>query len=433
MSRSRSQCESKAQIKADAAARPRPKAGSSRRVAGVSGSNKAGNAQPSRKSGRNQSGTDRETGPLELNCVLLGDCLSRLKELPDASVDLVFADPPYNLQLQRDLLRPNNTIVDGVHQAWDRFDDFATYDAFSKAWLSEARRILKPDGAIWVIGSYHNIFRLGTTLQDLGYWLQNDVVWLKTNPMPNFRGTRFTNAHETLIWAARAETSRPTFNYHAMKTFNDDQQMRSDWLIPICSGPERLKDDTGRKAHPTQKPEQLLSRIVLATTNPGDVIVDPFFGTGTTGAVAKRLGRNWIGIERDPDYAAAARERIAAIEPLNAGDRTTTQSKRAAPRVPFGTILELGMLSPGDVLMDARRKFKARVRADGSLKFAEKEGSIHRLGAEVQGADACNGWTFWHYEHAGQLRPIDDLRTEARRALLPRNDENRTTRLEAAE
>ncbi|MGF1650314.1 MAG: site-specific DNA-methyltransferase [Hyphomicrobiaceae bacterium] len=349
--------------------------------------------------------------------VVEGDCLEVLASLPSASVDLVFADPPYNLQLTGDLLRPNNTRVDGVHQAWDKFSTFAEYDAFSRAWLTECRRLLKPDGALWVIGSYHNVFRLGTALQDLGFWLQNDVIWLKHNPMPNFRGKRFTNAHETLIWAARDQRSRVTFNYEAMKVFNDDVQMRSDWMLPICSGPERLKDDTGRKAHPTQKPEALLMRVLVATTNRGDLVLDPFFGTGTTGAVAKRLGRHWIGIERDADYARASRERIDAVRPLEADALAVTTAKRAEPRVPFGTILDLGMLTPGDVLFDEKRRFKAKVRADGSLAIAGRSGSIHRIGAEVQGKAACNGWTFWHFEDRGRLHPIDQLRQEARSTL----------------
>src|SRR5262245_14135648 len=281
------------------------------------------------------------------NRVIVGDCLEELARLPDASVDLVFADPPYNLQLERELLRPNNTVVDGVDDAWDKFSSFADYDRFSRAWLGECRRILKPDGAIWVIGSYHNIFRLGAALQDLGFWLQNDVIWRKVNPMPNFRGKRFTNAHETLIWAGRDQKSRVTFNYEAMKALNDDVQMRSDWLFPICSGPERLKDGEGRKAHPTQKPEALLHRLLLATTNPGDVVLDPFFGTGTTGAAARRLGRRWLGIERDPVYAEAAKERIARVRPLPAAVLEVAKGKRAEPRIPFGTIIELGILEPG--------------------------------------------------------------------------------------
>ncbi len=358
------------------------------------------------------------TDLLPVDQVLHGDCLARLGSLPSASVDLVFADPPYNLQLEHNLLRPNNTVVDGVDDAWDKFSSFAEYDAFSRAWLSQCRRILKPDGALWVIGSYHNIFRLGTALQDLGFWLQNDVIWRKVNPMPNFRGKRFTNAHETLIWAARDRKSRPVFNYDALKVGNDDLQMRSDWLFPICSGPERLKDDDGRKAHPTQKPEALLHRIIIASTAPGDVVLDPFFGTGTTGAVAKRLGRHYIGIERDSDYVAAARERIAAIAPLVGSAIDISRSKRAEPRVPFGTIIELGMLRPGAVLFDPAKRIRAEVRADGSLFHAGNQASIHRLGAIVQGKAACNGWTFWHFEETGgRLEVIDALRQKAKRQL----------------
>ena len=359
----------------------------------------------------------RPRASLPADRVIAGDSLTELSKLPASSVDLVFADPPYNLQLDGELLRPNNTVVDGVHQAWDRFHSFADYDRFTRAWLGECRRVLKPDGAIWVIGSYHNIFRVGVALQDLGFWLQNDVIWRKTNPMPNFRGKRFTNAHETLIWAARDQKSRPTFNYEAMKAFNDDVQMRSDWLIPICSGPERLKDDGGRKAHPTQKPEALLHRVILATTRPGDIVLDPFFGTGTTGAVAKRLGRRWIGIERDADYVKAATERIAAERAFSATALEITRSKRSEPRVPFGTIIELGILAPGSRLWDERGRVCAEVRADGTLAVPGRQGSIHRLGAEVQGKAACNGWTFWHFEKGGRRRPIDVLREDARRQL----------------
>ena len=290
------------------------------------------------------------------NQILIGDCIDLMAALPAASIDLVFADPPYNLQLSGELLRPNQSRVDGVEEDWDRFGDpgsgaeasFAAYDRFTRAWLETAQRALKPDGALWVIGSYHNIFRVGAALQDLGFWIMNDVIWRKTNPMPNFRGRRFTNAHETLIWATRSQAARATFNYEAMKALNDDLQMRSDWLLPVCTGPERLKRD-GKKAHPTQKPESLLHRVLLATTKPGDTVLDPFFGTGTTGAVAKRLGRRFIGIERDPDYAALARERIAEIVP--APDETVAiRQKREEKRIPFGTIVERGWLKPGDVL-----------------------------------------------------------------------------------
>jgi modification methylase len=360
-----------------------------------------------------------DSGPavLPLDTVILGNCLEQLALIETGSVDLVFADPPYNLQLQGDLLRPNNTLVDGVSQEWDKFGDFASYDAFCTSWLTECRRVLKPNGALWLMGSYHNIFRLGKILQDLDYWILNDVIWRKTNPMPNFRGRRFTNAHETLIWAARDQKSKYTFNYESLKALNDDIQMRSDWLFPICSGPERLKDDGGRKAHPTQKPEALLHRLLLATTNTGDVVLDPFFGTGTTGAVAKRLGRRWIGIERDPDYALAARERIDGQQALPQGALDTLRSKRAEPRVPFGTIIELGILSAGSPLWDERGRIRAEVKADGTLQRGVSQGSIHRLGAEVQGKTACNGWTYWHFERKGRLAPIDLLRDQAKRAL----------------
>ena len=360
-----------------------------------------------------------------VNRVLQGECIAELRKLPRSSVDLVFADPPYNLQLDRTLLRPNDSVVDGVDDAWDKFASFADYDRFCREWLAECRRVLKPDGAIWVIGSYHNVFRLGTALQDLGFWMQNDIIWRKVNPMPNFRGKRFTNAHETLIWAGRDRKSKVTFNYDGLKAGGDDVQMRSDWLFPICSGPERLKDDDGRKAHPTQKPEALLHRIIVATTKPGDVVLDPFFGTGTTGAVAKRLGRRWIGIERDPDYVRAATERIARVTPLGTTCIETMRSKRTEPRVPFGAIIELGILEAGTRLSDERNRIWAEVRADGTLELTNakagqapsRQGSIHRLGAEVQGKSACNGWTFWHYQVEGKLRPIDALREEARRQL----------------
>ena len=361
----------------------------------------------------------RRRGPTAgaINRVVVGDCLEEMALLAPESVDLVFADPPYNLQLERDLLRPNNTVVDGVDDAWDKFASFADYDRFCRAWLGECRRILKPNGAIWLIGSYHNIFRLGAALQDLGFWIQNDIVWRKVNPMPNFRGRRFTNAHETLIWAGRDRKSRVTFNYEAMKALNDDLQMRSDWLLPICSGPERLKDAAGRKAHPTQKPEALLYRVLLASTNAGDLVLDPFFGTGTTGAAAKRLGRRWLGIERDATYAAAAETRIDRVRPLPPSALDILKGKRAEPRVPFGIIVELGILEPGRELTDERGRIRAEVRADGTLAVAGRQGSIHRLGAELQGKTACNGWTFWHFEAEGERRPIDALRELAKRQL----------------
>jgi modification methylase len=359
---------------------------------------------------------------LPLDSILEGDCIAALEALPAKSVDLVFADPPYNLQLSGELRRPDQSRVDGVDDAWDRFADFAAYDAFTRAWLLACKRVLKPSGALWVIGSYHNIFRVGATLQDLGFWILNDVVWRKTNPMPNFRGRRFANAHETLIWAApSADAKGYTFNYDALKAFNDDLQMRSDWVLPICTGEERLKDSAGAKVHPTQKPEALLYRVLLATTKPGDVVLDPFFGTGTAGAVAKKLGRHFIGVERDRTYIEAARRRITATERAQGSVLKVVEGKRAEPRIPFGALIEAGLIAPGDLLTDARRRFAALVRTDGSLLCEtggrQHAGSIHRVGAAVQGLEACNGWTFWHVAGKGGLQPIDTLRTEVRRTM----------------
>ena len=347
---------------------------------------------------------------LPLNQILRMDCVEAMRSLPDACIDMVFADPPYNLQLGGDLLRPDNSKVDAVNDDWDKFASFAIYDKFTREWLAEARRILKPNGSIWVIGSYHNIFRVGTAVQDAGYWILNDIVWRKSNPMPNFKGTRFTNAHETLIWASKSEKSKYTFNYRAMKTLNDELQMRSDWLIPICGGQERLKRN-GTKAHPTQKPEALLYRILLACTKPGDVVLDPFFGTGTTGAVARRLGRDWIGCERESVYCEVAEERIAAALPLDESALKTMQSPKSAPRVAFGQLVEAGYLKPGVMLYDKQRRHKAVVRADGSLLCGVHNGSIHKVGAGLQDAPSCNGWTYWHYEiDGGAMKPVDDLR-----------------------
>ncbi|MEM9755246.1 MAG: site-specific DNA-methyltransferase [Pseudomonadota bacterium] len=351
---------------------------------------------------------------LPLNRIMPGDCIEAMAELPAASVDLVFADPPYNLQLKGALHRPNNTQVDAVDDAWDQFEGFGAYDAFTRAWLTEARRVLKPNGAIWVIGSYHNIFRVGATLQDLGYWILNDVVWRKANPMPNFRGKRLTNAHETLIWASRAEGARYTFNYAALKALNDGLQMRSDWLIPICSGAERLRDTDGAKVHPTQKPVALLHRIIVATTDPGDVILDPFFGTGTTGAVAKALGRDFIGIEREARYRDIAEARLASVSRSDRAALEVTASGRAAPRVPFGQVVERRMLRPGDTLISQDGRYAARVRADGTLVADAITGSIHQVGAALQGAPSCNGWTFWHIDTGGARVPIDVFRQQIR-------------------
>jgi len=372
-------------------------------------------------SGKKRSAS-KGAGEKELNfndggVILQGECLEVMASLPDASVDMVFADPPYNLQLSGELLRPNNqSRVDGVDDEWDQFETFRAYDKFTAAWLSQARRLLKPDGSLWVIGSYHNIFRVGATLQDLGFWILNDVIWRKTNPMPNFRGRRFTNAHETLIWCARDKDSRYRFNYEAMKNLNDDLQMRSDWLLPLCTGPERLKKD-GKKAHPTQKPESLLHRAVLASTEVGDVVLDPFFGSGTTGAVAKKLGRRYVGIERDPDYIALAQDRLARVRQVAEDELLSTPAKRSEPRIPFGWLVERGIVKPGATLTDNRGRHKARVRADGTLISADFKGSIHQVGAFVQKAPACNGWQFWHKEEKGKRVVLDVYRQKLRAEL----------------
>jgi modification methylase len=362
---------------------------------------------------------DKRGAKLPLDRVIVGDCIEELALLPRGSIDLVFADPPYNLQLNNELYRPDNSRVDAVDDDWDKFGSFAAYDTFTRDWLSACRRVLKPHASIWVIGSYHNIFRVGAILQDLGFWVLNDVVWRKSNPMPNFRGRRFTNAHETLIWASMGPKARYTFNYEAMKALNEDLQMRSDWLFPICSGNERLREDCGRKTHPTQKPEALLHRILLASSNAGDVVLDPFLGSGTTAVAAKRLGRHFIGIEREEAYAEAAEARIAALAPFDGEALQVARGKRAETRIPFGALVELGLISPGTLLYDAGARHEAKVRADGSIACGNAQGSIHKIGAHVQGALACNGWTFWHYQTEGHLKPIDALREAARAKLEP--------------
>jgi modification methylase len=351
---------------------------------------------------------------LPLNTILDGDCIEVMNALPECSIDLIFADPPYNLQLKGDLHRPDNSRVDAVDDAWDQFSSFAVYDAFTKDWLKAARRLLKPNGAIWVIGSYHNIFRVGAALQDAGFWLLNDVVWRKSNPMPNFRGKRFTNAHETMIWASKEEGGKYTFNYEALKSLNEGIQMRSDWVLPICTGHERLKDENGDKAHPTQKPESLLHRVLVGSTNPGDVVLDPFFGTGTTGAVAKMLGREFIGIEREAAYRKVAEKRIAAVRKFDREALQVSVSKRSEPRVPFGQLVERGMLRPGEELFSMNNRHKAKVRADGTLIGDDVKGSIHQVGAALEGAPSCNGWTYWHFKRDGKRVPIDLLRQQIR-------------------
>ena len=350
---------------------------------------------------------------LPLDSILDGDCIEVMQRLPEASVDLIFADPPYNLQLKGDLHRPDNSKVDAVDDAWDQFDSLRVFDRFTRDWLAAAKRLLKPDGAIWVIGSYHNVFRLGAELQNQGFWILNDVVWRKSNPMPNFRGKRLTNAHETLIWASRSEGAKYTFNYEALKALNEGIQMRSDWVLPICTGHERLKDANGDKAHPTQKPEGLLHRVILGTTNPGDVVLDPFFGTGTTGAVAKMLGRSFIGIEREEAYRKVAQRRLDKVRKFDKSALEVSQSKRAEPRVPFGQLVERGMLRPGEVLVSPTGK-AAKVRADGTLVADDIKGSIHQVGAALEGAPSCNGWTYWHIKRDGKPVSIDVFRQQIR-------------------
>jgi modification methylase len=347
--------------------------------------------------------------------VVRGDCVAELQNLPAETVDLVFADPPYNLQLKGELRRPDDSRVDAVADDWDKFLDFSAYDDFTRAWLAACKRVMKPNATLWAIGSYHNIFRVGAILQDLGFWILNDVIWRKSNPMPNFRGRRFTNAHETLIWASREPNGRRyTFNYEALKAGNEDIQVRSDWTVALCTGEERLRRGDGRKLHPTQKPEALLARVILATSRPDDVVLDPFCGTGTTGAVAKRLGRRFIGIERDSGYRDAAERRIAAVAVLPEASLASFQTAREAPRIPFSALIERGMIAPGADLFDVKRRHKALVRADGAIALGDAVGSIHRIGALAQGLDACNGWTFWHVERKGSLTPIDALRAQIR-------------------
>src|SRR5918994_4127111 len=356
--------------------------------------------------------------PLPVDQIIIGDCVAALERLPAESVALVFADPPYTLQLEGALPRPDQSLVDAVDDDWDKFASFSAYDAFTRAWLKAVRRVMKRNATLWVIGSYHNIFRVGATLQDLDFWLLNDIVWRKANPMPNFKGRRFTNAHETLIWASKSADSKAyTFHYDAMKSANEDVQMRSDWFIPLCTGDERLKDANGQKVHPTQKPEALLARILLASSNPGDVVLDPFFGSGTTGAVAKMLGRNFIGLERDSTYAKAARKRIDSVEPLSDVSIAAAPEKRTEVRVPFLSLIEAGLVKAGETLVDERRRHKAVVRADGTLALGAIVGSIHKIGALTQGFPSCNGWTFWNVERGGKLVSIDEFRAKVRADL----------------
>ena len=343
------------------------------------------------------------------NKIINGDCLIELKKIPDRTFDLVFADPPYNLQLKNKLTRPDNSEVNAVDDKWDQFESFKKYDEFIISWLKECKRILKKNGALWVIGSYHNIFRLGATIQNLGFWILNDVIWNKNNPMPNFRGTRFTNAHETLIWSSKDKKSKYTFNYQSLKCLNDDLQMRSNWNLPICSGGERLKKN-GKKVHSTQKPESLLHRILLASSNRGDYILDPFLGSGTTAVVAKKLGRICFGIEKENKYFNAAKQRLNKTIPIEDNYLDTLQNNRSKPRIPFGSLVELGIVKPGMDIFDQKRKINAKIMADGSIKYQKSEGSIHKIAAKILGAESCNGWTYWHYNMNGSIVPIDNLR-----------------------
>ena len=348
-----------------------------------------------------------------INKIENGDSIEILKRIPDKSFDLVFADPPYNMQIGEKLTRPDDSKVDGVNDKWDQFSSFEHYDKFSKSWLKECKRILKDNGSMWVIGTYHNIFRLGYHIQNLNYWILNDVIWRKNNPMPNFKGTRFTNAHETLIWASKNKKSRYTFNYQSLKCLNDDLQMRSDWILPICNGKERLKRD-GKKIHSTQKPEALLHRIILATTNKGDSIFDPFLGTGTTAVVAKKLGRKYFGVEKDKKYFQAAKQRINETLEIKDDYLDILPNNKSKPRVPFGSLIEMGLIKPGTTLFDVKKRYNAKIMVDGSLKCQKAEGSIHKVAAKIIGAESCNGWTYWHYISGNDLKPIDNLREKLR-------------------
>tara|TARA_Y100000590_G_scaffold159382_1_gene182834 strand:+ start:3875 stop:4948 length:1074 start_codon:yes stop_codon:yes gene_type:complete len=350
------------------------------------------------------------------NKIINGECLKELKKIPDETFDLIFADPPYNLQLQNNLTRPDMSKVNAVNDKWDQFESFKTYDKFTFEWLYECRRILKKNGSIWVIGSYHNIFRVGKIIQDLGFWILNDVIWNKNNPMPNFRGTRFTNAHETLIWASKSKKSKYTFNYQSMKSFNDDLQMRSTWNFPICSGKERLKNK-GKKVHSTQKPEALLHRIILASSNKQSFILDPFLGSGTTAVVSKKLGRHYFGIEKEKIYFQAANERLKNTSVIKDEYLDTIQNNKSKPRIPFGSLIELGVIKPGTEIYDQKKKVYAKIMIDGTIKCKENEGSIHKVAAKILGSESCNGWTFWHYKSGNNLKPIDELRQR----LRPRN------------
>ncbi len=347
------------------------------------------------------------------NKIINGDSLKELIKIPNESFDLIFADPPYNLQLRNKLVRPDRSKVDAVNDEWDQFENFKAYDNFTSNWLRECKRILKKNGSIWVIGSYHNIFRVGSIIQDLGFWILNDVIWNKNNPMPNFRGTRFTNAHETLIWASKDKNSKYTFNYQSLKCLNDDLQIRSTWNLPICNGNERLKEK-GKKVHSTQKPESLLHRILLASSNKNDLVLDPFLGSGTTAVVAKKLGRIFYGIEKEKSYFDAANKRLKNTKIIKDEYLDTIKNNRSKPRIPFGSLVELGVIKPGTEIYDQKKIVNAKIMADGSIKYQKSEGSIHKVAAKILGAESCNGWTYWHYQSGNSLKPIDELRQRLR-------------------
>jgi len=351
---------------------------------------------------------EEKIGNLDLNKTHLGDCIEKLKELPDNSVDLIFADPPYNMQLNGELWRPNQTKVDAVDDDWDKYDSFKHYDKFSIEWLKECKRVLKENGTVWVIGSYHNIFRVGKIMQDLGYWILNDVIWMKTNPMPNFKGTRFNNAHETLIWASKNKNSRYKFHYKSMKAFNDDKQMRSDWYIPICNGEERIRIN-GKKAHSTQKPEELLYRIILSSSDVNDLILDPFMGSGTTGAIAKRLRRRFIGIEKDSFYKKVAEDRIKKIIPIDE-ELLSYKIEKPKPKVAFGNLIKKDFIKVGEILTDKHGNNKTKVFADGTINLDGEVGSIHSISAKILNKSSNNGWAFWYVIRKGILKSIDELR-----------------------
>ena len=351
---------------------------------------------------------------IKKNTILLGDSLKIMKTIPSKSVDLIFADPPYNLQLKDTLYRPDQTTVEAVTQDWDKFNTYKEYDNFTEQWLKESKRILKKGGALWVIGSYHNILRVGTSIQNHGFWILNDIIWHKTNPMPNFRGTRFTNAHETLLWCTTSREAKYTFNYQNLKELNDGKQMRSDWYIPICSGKERLRENNNQRSHPTQKPEALMYRIILSSTNKGDIILDPFLGSGTTAVVTKKLQRNFIGIEQDKKYVALANKRLKQTKVLNDEVVKMKKSRKDLPKVPFGELVEQGIIPPGAVLTDKKEKYKATVTLDGSLKINNLSGSIHQVGATIQGLSNCNGWDFWHIKNKSTSILLDEVRDKYR-------------------